>query len=160
MTTEQIIKSNPSLFDLHFKDYVNGNVVLSDPTERAINEAEESLQIFKDRQEAIYARTKIAEGDWVILRNGDKSRVTVADWDNTIQVGGYSGGSYHLNSNGTCSYSGGCGDPINRDELVDTGEYMDGKAWIFHRGQSGANRGVTATVKFKVWEQVNTTGDN
>ena len=45
-----IISSNPSLFGLQFKDYVDGKIIFTDPSESAIKVAETNYQIFEDRE--------------------------------------------------------------------------------------------------------------
>lgn len=150
----QIINSNPSIFDLTFKDYVNGKIIFSEPSERAIAKAKKDLSIFEECQQAIYKREKISEGDWVQLKDGSFSRVTVASWSDSIQIGGYFGSSVYIHTSGNGSYSGGCDESIKRSELIDTGEFKDASCWHFHEGSSGANRGVSFTLKFKVWKQI------
>jgi hypothetical protein len=136
-------------------DYVDGKVVLTEPSQRAIDKAKADLAIFNERQQAIYNRTKISEGDWVRMPDGSMSRVTVASWPDTIQIGGHSGSSVYIHESGRGSYSGGCGDSIERDRLVDTGEYEEAGCWIFSGNRSGAHRGVYSALKFKVFELIN-----
>jgi hypothetical protein len=156
-TAEQIqyiINSNPSLFDLRFKDYVNGKITYTEPSKYAIQDATKDLELFQQRQKLLYDKKIIGKGDWVILKDGRKERVTVTEWNDTIQVGGSFGGSYHVNKYGGCSYSGGCGDLINRNELVSTDNFEEGSCWIFSQDWSGAGRGVYNILKFRVWKQI------
>jgi hypothetical protein len=158
MTKEErvkmIINSNPSLFDLRFKDYVNGNVVMTEPSPRALERAESDLELFNESQEGIYKRNDIAQGDWVELEDGTLSRVTVTSWGDTVQVGGTYGGSYHINSDGYCSYSGGCGGQVKREDLHNTEDYKEGSCWIFSERHVGGGRGVHSVLRFKVWKQI------
>jgi hypothetical protein len=149
-----IIESNPSLFGLHVVDYKNGNLIMSDPSESALKKAEKDYEHFQESQEAIYKREEISQGDWVEQEDGTLSRVTVSSWSDTVQVGGNYGGSFHVNSNGFCSYSGGCGDSIKREELFDTGDYKEGLCWIFSERYVGAHRGVNNILRFKLWKQI------
>lgn len=151
---KNLIHSNPVIFDLCFKGYENGKIIYSEPTQYAISKAEKDLKLFEERQEAIYKRTKISDGDWVLLKNGEYSRVTVSQWEDSIQIGGYFGSSVYINSNGSGSYSGGCGDSIDKSKLVHVGEHKEASCWLFHEGYSGAGRGVYATLKFKVWKEI------
>jgi hypothetical protein len=148
-----IINSNPTLFGLRFKDYIDGKIVLTEPSENAIKTAERDYELFQKCQEAIYQRTTPAMGDWVELEDGRFERITVHLGENTLQVGGTFGGSFYIYDNGRCSYSGGCGDPIKREEIVPTDNYKEGQCWLFSDNWPGANRGVYNILRFKVWKQ-------
>ena len=153
-TAIELMEVNPNLFYLKVQDYKDGKVIYSEPTATAKEKAERNLKLFQERQEAIYKREKIAQGDWVILKDGTKSRVTVSEWDDSIQVGGHFGSSVFINQSGTGSHSGSCGDSVNKSELVNTGEYEDGRCWIFADNSAGAGRGIYNVLKFKVWKQI------
>ena len=146
-----ILRSNPSIFNLKFEGYENGKVIFSEPTEYALKAAQKDFELFQERQQKIFERQTIAQGDWVLLPNGEYSRVTVDSWPDSIQIGGHFGSSVYINSNGTGSYSGGCGDSIDKKNIEPTDEYKDGLCWLFHEGYSGAHRGVSHVLKFKVW---------
>ena len=88
---------------------------------------------------------------WVLLPNGEYSRVTVNSWSDSIQIGGNFGSSVYINKNGFGSYSGSCGDSIELEKIEPTNEYKDAMCWIFHEGYAGAHRGVYHILKFKVW---------
>lgn len=150
---QTIIHSNPTLFDLYFKGYEGGKIIYSEPSQRAISEAEQDLKIFNEIQQAIYNRDSISDGDWVLLKNGEYSRVTVTAWQDSIQVGGTYGGSVHMGKSGKGSYSGSCGDLIDRANLEATTEYREAMAWIFSKGWAGAGRGVYSPLQFKVWRE-------
>ena len=150
---EYIINSNASLFGLKFIDWVDGKPVFSEPSENAIKEAKKDLELFTERQEAIYKRTKITCGDWVQLKDGTFSRVTVL-YDNQIQIGGSENGSYHISKGGTCSYSGGCGDIVEKIKLKKTTRYKNGLCWIFSQEWTGAHRGVNNILEFKIWKEI------
>lgn len=156
-TTESInyiINSNPSLFDLRFKDYVNGKVVLTEPSKYAIEDATKDLELFNKRQLAILERDEISIGDWVLRKDGKTERITVDSWSDCIQVGGTFGGSFYISKNGYCSYSGSCGDVISKTNLIKTDEYKEGSCWIFSQDWTGGGRGVHYILKFKVWKEV------
>ncbi len=152
--TNEIMQSNPSLYGLRFVDHKNGKPVYSEPTQYAAKKAEQDKAIFEERQKAIFARTRISEGDYVHRLDGTFSRITVHQWPEHVQIGGHEHGSYYLNSNGFCSYSGSCGDILERAKLVDSGDYKRGSCWIFSQNSSGAGRGVYATLLFKVWKEI------
>ena len=148
------INNNPSVYGLSFKDYKDGRIEYSPPDKYSVSKAEGDLSLFASRQTAIYNRRKIAEGDYVILLDGSISRVTVGQWDDRVQVGGYYGGSYYISDSGRCSYSGGCGDSVKLDSLVDTGTYKPGMCWLFSQGRAVAHNGVYKELKFKVFKQI------
>ena len=149
---KQIMHSNPLLFDLKVKDYSAPKWEYEEPTQQQLEKALKYVELFKGRQEAIRERSEISQGDWVRLKDGSMSRVTVNHHTGTIQIGGGQG-SYHLFRNGYCSYSGGCGEQVKLSSLKDTGEYKPGGCWIFSNDWSGAGRGVHSELEFKVWQE-------
>lgn len=153
-TAIELMESNPELFHLSVESYEIGKITYKEPTATAKEMAERNLKLFEERQEAIYKREKIAQGDWVILKDGTKSRVTVTEWGDSVQVGGHFSSSVFIYQNGFGSYSGGCGNSIDLKELVNTREYEDGLCWIFADNSAGAGRGINNVLKFKVWKQI------
>jgi hypothetical protein len=151
---KNIAYSNPAIFGLRFCDYKDGEVIFSEPSDYEIQSIQRQIALFDERQEAINNRQTIAEGDYVLMKTGEYSRVTVASWPDSVQIGGSYGGSYYLNSNGTGSYSGGCGDSIKKNTLQLTTETKPGNCWIFLDNSSGAHRGVHDTLQFKVWKEI------
>lgn len=153
---EYIMNSNPSLFDMVFDEYQDGHIKYKFGhkylQERAEKQAALDLKLFEERQQAIYKRSSPKTGDYVLMPSGDVSRITVDNWPDSVQIGGTWGGSYYINSNGGCSYSGSCGDSIRRDKLVDTGELKSGQCWLFSGEWSGAGRGVSLPLQFRVWK--------
>lgn len=95
---------------------------------------------------------EISEGDFLRFKDGSLMRVTVL-YDNDLQFN--YGGSFHLSSNGHCSFSGTCGNLLPISDFAPTDETEEGSAWIFSQGRSGGGRGVYFRVPFKVWEQIN-----
>lgn len=150
---EYIINSNLSLFGLQFLDYVDGKPIYSKPSNEAIKLATIDLELFTERQEQIYKRTKISCGDWILLKDGTYSRVTVL-YDKQIQIGGNYNGSYHIFKNGVCSYSGSCGNIMEKKQLKKTTRLKDAECWIFSQDWVGAHRGVYNILKFKVWKEI------
>jgi hypothetical protein len=148
-----IINSNPTLFGLMFKDYQNGKVIYSEPSEYAKEEATKDLVLFELRQNEINKRKDICCGDWVLLKNGKKERITVLS-TNVIQVGGNQNGSFYIFKSGNCSYSGSCGELIDKTKLKKTGDFLPGLCWIFSGDLTGGGRGVYNILNFKVWEEI------
>lgn len=154
MTAKEICQNNPAIFGLSIAGMNQGRLTFTEPDERQLRAAEIDVVEFQRRQEAIRKRTKPAEGDWVHRLDGSFERISVVHGDWHLQVGGYAGSSVYINSNGTGSYSGGCGDVIKHENLVDSGAYKPAACWMFHHQSSGAGRGVNAVLEFKVWKEV------
>jgi len=148
-----ILHSNPSLYGLTIQDYAASKLVYNIP-DSAIEDAERDLTIFAARQELINKRTDISQGDWVILPDGTASRITVTHMGDSVQIGGSINGSFYISKSGYCSYSGGCGDLVKRDNLVKTCEQMEGNCWIFSGDWSGGGRGVYSTLMFNVYKLI------
>lgn len=148
-----IIRSNPSVYNLRFESYENGKVVFTKPSELAMKDIEKDLKLFEERQEAIYKRTQISMGDYLIKKDGSISRITVII-DDLVQDGGHENGSFYIGKNGFCSYSGTCGNIINLKNYVLTNEYREGLCWIFSNDWTGPHRGVSNRLKFKVLREI------
>lgn len=144
-----IISSNPSLFGLQFKDYIDGKVIFTDPSESAIKVAENNYQIFKDREKRLLKNRVLQVGDFVRILPNLTMRIGTHNYDKNYQL--CHGGSFYLGNNG-CSMSGSLDDLISSDDLVNTGELMNGSVWIFSENSSGGGRGVYSFIKFKIWE--------
>lgn len=144
-----IISSNPSLFGLQFKDYVDGKIVLTEPSERSIRIAENDYQIFKDRGKNLLKNKKLQVGDFVKILPNLTMRIGTHNYEDKYQI--CYGGSFYLGNSG-CSMSGSLDDIVSSNDLVNTGELMDGSVWIFSENSSGGGRGVYSYIKFKVWE--------
>lgn len=149
----EIIHSNPSLFDLKFKDWNGKESQYDTPSNTAFNIAEINLKLFEKRQSLILKRTKLSCGDWVHLKDGRKERITVDSFSDSIQVGGNKNGSFYISKSGNCSYSGGCGDLIKIKNLKNTYRYKEGLCWIFSEDWIGAHRSVNTELKFKIWKE-------
>jgi hypothetical protein len=65
-------------------------------------------------------------------------------------------GSFYLNDNGNCSYSGGfCfdhGSNFKAEELKVTNKFEIGRFWFFSQDKAKAHNGVYFNDKFKVWK--------
>lgn len=145
-----ILESNPSLYGLKLKCFWTAEY--EPVNEIQIAEAFADLRIFIDRQNAIFRKEEINQGDWVKLKNGEYSRVTVNSWKDSIQIGGTYGSSVFVYASGSGSYSGNCGDTIRREDLVRTKDFKEGMAWIFSKECTGGGRGVHLPLLFRVWE--------
>lgn len=118
--------------------------------------------ILSERQRARTSRSGIMQGDFI--RSGDKLARVTHVWQGdgiptdkeTAQTTVFSddgeGGSFYLSASGGCSYSGSLESGVRIDHLKDTGETREGRCWFFHHGISGGGRGVSATVRCRVWE--------
>jgi hypothetical protein len=143
----------PSVFDLRGGKY-NLFIEWDKLTDSMLNEAKKNLLIIAERIEKRKERTEILQGDVVIEKDGSRSRVTVNQWSDSIQVGGGSG-SYHMSNGGGASYSGGCGNLIKISELELTNETEEHRFWMFSAGSAGAHRGVDFYAPVKVWKVKN-----
>lgn len=155
MNLQKMLYSNPNIYYLQLKGYTyHRGAVYHRPTERGMKVARTDWDLFKDRQEAIYNRTEIAQGDFVRLKDRSISRVTVTRMGNHIQVGGSRNSALYVSPEGYGSYSGSCGDVISLVNIQPTSEYIEGDCWIFSQDRSGAHRGVTNTLRWKLWQEV------
>jgi hypothetical protein len=154
LDNQLMLQSNPSIYDAKELSYSYENgATYAPPVGRYLAQFVKDIQFFVESQIAIYSRTEISQGDWVLLKDGTYSRVTVNCWDDSIQVGGCYGNAVYINGNGFASYSGTCGDVIERKDIEPSDFYKAGKCWIFSNRNSGAHRGVTNILNFKVWIQ-------
>lgn len=93
-------------------------------------------------------------GDYVIWREQDGERVmrrVAHDWGDEVQTA--DGGSFHLGYGGV-SFSGSLHRAVPKSDLVDTGETLDGPAWIWDEGIRGAGRGLDVVAPFRVFAYV------
>lgn len=90
-------------------------------------------------------------GDFVRMVDGELRRFTY-NWGDGLQTtyGGQSG-SFYFGGN-YMDYSGSLDSAVPIESIRDTGETMDGDAWFFHHGLSGAHRGVTVKVPCRVYQ--------
>lgn len=104
--------------------------------------------------EAMARRAKIThpiEGDVVIFSDLVKRRISYENnFMNSVQTS--DGGSFHLHSSGTMSFSGGLYGSIPVAVLTDTGRTEPAWAWIFHHGVGKAHNGVDFVVPVRVWK--------
>lgn len=118
----------------------------------------ERFELDERDQELVAARQKkrhnlggIAEGDILILTNGDRRRAA-AVYDDSVQPSSGAFPSIHLNSGGTGSFSGGLDRAIPLIHWccvgIDTADF-----WIFHHDLPGAGRGVDCKIRVHVWRQ-------
>ena len=72
------------------------------------------------------------------------------DWGNTIQIS--SDGSFHLDSSGHCSFSGGLEPAIDKSKLTELFDSdQAGRFWIWKEGRSGAHRGVDVLLNCRTY---------
>jgi hypothetical protein len=118
------------------------------------------------RREALYnARPGPRVGDFVFLPGETEPRRFTHAWDDVIQTtsGPGAGGSFHLGEHDSwgagpheayVSFSGSLARGVSRKCLQETNETKRGGVWFFHHGFSGANRGVDASMDFRVFRAV------
>lgn len=82
-------------------------------------------------------------GDFILLKSGDCLRVTIDRHTGEFQAS--PGGSYHLDSGGGFSFSGGCGDLYNSKDFVLSKLERPGSFWFWHtlKGPGGGNGAYT-----------------
>jgi hypothetical protein len=61
------------------------------------------------------------------------------------------GGSFHVTSTGTASYSGGLNPPQMMERIEDTGATKRGRFWFFSHAIAGAGRGVDVFLPCRVY---------
>lgn len=146
-----LMRSNPEMYGIT-DEWTPEGIVYSEPTVKGIKALEKDISILDKRQTAIFNRTTPAVGDWVSLKTGRIARINSVHEDGDIQVG--EKGSFYLFNGGGCSYSGLGGELIENINLKVTEKYKYGECWIFSGNESGAGRGVSNVVKFKVWGEI------
>lgn len=146
-----LMRSNPEMYGV-IDEWTPEGIVYSEPTAKGIKALGKDISILDKRQAAVYNRTTPAVGDWVRLKTGRIDRINTIHEDGDIQVG--EKGSFYLFHGGGCSYSGLGGELIENINLKATEKYKYGECWIFSGNESGAGRGVSNVVKFKVWDEI------
>jgi hypothetical protein len=100
--------------------------------------------------------TKIQEGDFILLPDGQTAMVThVHDYgnnENDWKIQTSKGGDLHLSESGYTSYSGGLDSGTFLRHLERTTEKRNRLVWVWKGGLSGAHRGVYVYVPFPVWK--------
>lgn len=127
------------------------------------SEALEDVEFFGNKKdpELIISRSKRFQepttpvvGDFVIMQNGEKRRLTY-DWGDDIQTtcGADSGRSdnFYLSCYGSASYSGGLDHAILKKDMVLTGHEM-ARFWCFHNDHACAHNGMSFWCKVRVWK--------
>ena len=87
-------------------------------------------------------------GDFVIMPSGKVERCCAA-WDDGMQT--TEGGSWHVSTSGTCSFSGGLNASQLWESFKPTEETRLGRFWFFSHGQPGAGRGVDVFLPCRVY---------
>ena len=123
-----VIKKSGTLISLI---QTNG-LVVPDDLDRAI--AQRRLKVW-DR------KSKPRVGDYVIMPDGSYERFSY-DWGKGIGIQTCNSGSFHLNSIGSASMSGGLNPIVPYEKIERTNKKKEGTFWIFHHGSSGAHKGV------------------
>lgn len=117
---------------------------------------ERNRPLLEARLAALNARPGPRVGDYLRLprlhpRLGEWTRIT-HDHGDLLQTGGNAGSSYYLGAGGGVSYSGGLDRGVIPGHLVPTADTRPGNCWFFDEGRSGAGRGVTFTVEWRVFD--------
>lgn len=112
-----LIRSNPYLYGV-IDEWTPEGVVYSKPNTRGVKALEKDISILDQRQKAALNRTTPAVGDWVRLKTGELSRISVIHENGDIQVSEQ--GSFYLFNEGRCSFSGLGGKLIEDINLKDT----------------------------------------
>lgn len=138
MTKEELLRDNEFVYS-KYPDRLLDTYIQKD------------IGIIREIQEAVYQRSKIAEGDYIRMPDGSYERVTVAYLVNNIQIGAHEGSRVYISKSGKGQYSGGCGDSIPLEKISPTNEYKDGLAWHWHTGEVKAHNSIEFKIKWKVW---------
>ena len=118
--------------------------------ESLINNALKDLQIIKSREQEYNKIKGLRIGDFIHLPDNTYTQIThIWNQDGQVQTG--NNGSMHLGS-GYISRSGSLDSGLNAKDLILTEETKQGTIWIFHKGFSGANRGVNYKINFRVYK--------
>ena len=92
----------------------------------------------------------VRTGDYIKIDEDFYTRITHLWDDGQAQTGGTSGSQYYISGSGL-SYSGGLDSGINIEHLTETDETKEGYVWFFDKDISGAHRGVTYSIPFRVF---------
>ena len=110
------------------------------------------MELIEQKSMARAEHQEITVGDYLVLKNKNKSRVTYILEDGTIQDGG-GRGSFFLWGSGKGSYSGSLDDPKRlKCRLLEKRERAE--FWIFSNDWSGADRGIYFEIDVKVWKEI------
>ena len=113
------------------------------------------VELARQRLDALNKRNGPRVGDFVWFPNEDKPRRFTNDLDDgSIQttIRGSLDSSFHIFADGFCNFSGSLDSAIWLDQCHDTGKKLLGRVWFFSRNLSGAHRGVSVTLPFRVYE--------
>lgn len=95
-----------------------------------------------------------ANGDFVVFADGVVRRISHAHENGSIQTSDLrdtiQSGSFYLGE-GYMSFSGGLHGGVPKSSLTLADEFRIGRAWFFHHGEVGADRGVEVTLRCFVW---------
>lgn len=123
---------------------------LEEQSESVILQALEDISLIKEREKAFKARKGFKVGEVIKLPYGLSTHITHVWEDGQIQTGNL--GSCHLSTSGYLSRSGGLDSGLKASELIPTEKTEKHSIWIFHKGSSGADRGVYYPIEFNVYE--------
>ena len=131
---------------------INGQTLIYD---YGANPAVVDVELARQRLNALNKRTGPRVGDFVWFPGEERPRRFTHDLsDGSIQttIKQSNDSSFYITRNGYCDFSGSLDSPIWLDQCHDTGEKRLGGVWFFSRNLSGAHRGVTVRLPFRVYE--------
>lgn len=111
-------------------------------------------EIIISRSKKFIGREEPSVGDFVIMLDGEKRRLT-HDWGDSLQTtwGADSGNSdsFYLLDDGNVSYSGSLDPSIPKNKMTLTG-YGVARFWCFHNNVARAHSGMSFWCKVRVWK--------
>ena len=113
------------------------------------------VELARQRLDALNKRSGPRVGDFVWFPNEEQPRRFTNDLnDGSIQttVRGSRDSSFHIFGDGYCNFSGSLDSAIWLDQCHDTGKKLLGRVWFFSRNLSGAHRGVSVNLPFRLYE--------
>jgi hypothetical protein len=147
-SSASMIEQNPYFYTNNFDG------VYSSPKDAKID-----AELAHQRLTALNKRPGPRVGDFVQFPGECAPRRFTYDWsDGTMQTtvppkGHPCSGdvSFHMYRNGHCDFSGSLDPSIPLERCADSGETRLGRVWFFSRDWSGAHRGVSVMMPFRVY---------
>jgi len=140
------IAARTYFIDLGVIEVPRDNAHLSDATRALVARAQDRRRAFEQPQ----------VGDVVVDATGDRRRICLA-MGYSFQTTPHIERDYHLNGDGSASYSGGMGRSVDAVELTASGTDRV-RFWVFKEGVSGPGRGEDVFVDVAVWSWPGTFG--
>jgi len=112
---------------------------------------DKDLNLARDRIEKYRARAGPRVGDFVIMKDGTKERFA-HNWGDGLQT--TTGGSFHLDSAGYASMSGGLHPTIPNEKIIPTCFHEEGIFWMFHHDDPCASNSIGIRTYCEVYRVI------